>query len=296
MDILSLFSILVMVGTVAYAVRKKADWTPTLILGNLVIFFLTILSLEQQGPFSFYSVVVDLGFRPIYLTTGENIYTILTQMFTHSSITHILFNMLFLYLIGTPLESRIGGKRFAAVYFAAGIIGVLAESLAQWGSVVLIVGASGAISGAMGAMLILYPRDEIAFFLGPIFLPRIPVWIGVGSWFGLQVLLAFWDSGPVAYTAHLGGFLAGVALAYIGGMDTKKEGVRTVEVSELSSLATTPELKNILDRIDNETEEEVRRAWLEYFAERAICPACGTNMRVEGNKIKCECGYEAKIE
>lgn len=204
--------------------------------------------------------------------------------------------MLFLYLIGTPLESRIGGKRFAAVYFTAGIVGVLAESLAQWGSGVLIVGASGAISGAMGAMLILYPRDEIAFFLGPIFLPRIPVWIGVGSWFGLQVFLAFWDGGAVAYTAHLGGFLAGIALAYIGGMDTEKKEVRRVDVDELSSLVTTPELKQILDKVEGETEEGVRRAWLEHFAERAVCPSCGSHMMLEGNKIKCECGYSAKVK
>jgi len=295
-DILSLIAIVIILATLVFGLWKRADLTPVLIMGNMLVFLLTILSLEQIGSYHYYRVLPDLGFRPVYLQTGENLYTLLTQMFAHAGIVHILSNMLFLYLVGTPLESRIGKRNFAAVYFSAGIVGVLAESLAQWGSEVLILGASGAISGAMGALLILYPRDEIPFFLGPIFLPRIPVWIAIGSWFGLQVILAFTDPGQVAYMAHLGGFLAGALVAYLRRMDARKEKVYVYDINSLEQLATTPELMEALDRIRGETNQDIQRAWLEYFAARATCPRCRSRMRLSGNKIRCECGFEAGVE
>ncbi|NYT12876.1 MAG: rhomboid family intramembrane serine protease, partial [Methanomassiliicoccales archaeon] len=168
MDIFSILAIAVIVGSLIFGFWKKVDLVPVLIMANLLVFMLTIIS-PWSGA---YQVQFDLGFRPVYLQTGENIYTIFTQMFVHGDIWHILFNMLFLYLIGVQLEDRIGKIRFATVYFIAGIVGVVAESLLNWGSFVLIIGASGAISGAMGAMLLLYPREKIPFFLGPIFLPN----------------------------------------------------------------------------------------------------------------------------
>ena len=162
----------------------------------------------------------------MYLMSGSNIYTVFTQMFVHdrTDFLDILFNMLFLYLIGSPLESRIGKWRLAIIYVVAGIIGVLVEAIVISGSPgAYIIGASGAISGLMGAMLILYPRDEIPMFIGPIFLPRVPVWISVGSWFGLEAILALGDpNGPIAYSAHVGGFVVGIALALVLASNIKQ--------------------------------------------------------------------------
>lgn len=294
MDPISLIAILAIVVTLAVGAYKRFDLVPVLVIGNLVIYFLEIF---------FVGVQTDLSFRPMYLTSGDNIYTVFTQMFVHdrTNFLHVLFNMLFLYLIGSPLESRIGKWRLAVIYFAAGIIGVLIEAIVITGSPgAYILGASGAISGVMGAMLILYPRDEIPMFLGPIFLPRVPVWISVGSWFGLQVLLVFGDPvGPVAYAAHVSGFVAGMALGWVLASNIKEKAkieAKPMDFSQLEPLATTPELRNALETIKNETQRDVRKAWLEYFAEHAKCPKCGGKMKYKGSKIKCTaCEFEIEL-
>jgi membrane associated rhomboid family serine protease len=292
LDPFSVLSIIIIAGSIVFSFWRRVDMVPVLIMANLLIFMLTILS-----PWSgLYQVQIELGFRPIYLQTGDNLYTIFTQMFVHGDIAHIIFNMLFLYLIGMQLEDRIGKIRFAIVYFLAGIIGVIAQSLIMWGSYTLIIGASGAISGAMGAMLLLYPRDKIPFFLGPIFLPNIPVWAGVGSWFAIQVFYFSFDaSGAVAYMAHIAGFMTGVVIGLI--IMYVKEEERGVEytVDDLDSLATTPDLKDALERIRGEENDDVRRAWLEYFVERSKCPRCGSKLRLEGNKLRCQCGFQMEV-
>ena len=290
MDVLSVAAILVIVITIALSFMKRFGMTQMLIIGNLVIFFITILSPNQV-------VLTDLGFRPIYLQSGDNYYTIITSMFIHSGAAHILFNMLFLFLIGLQLEDRVGKVKFAAVYFSAGLIGVLVESMVRWGSPGLIVGASAAISGTMGAMLLLYPRDRIPMFVLVIFLPSVPVWAAVGSWFGLQVFFAASDPfGATAYMAHIGGFFAGMVAAHwlpaLKG--TKVEKVTAFDVSGLEALATTPELKDALEKVRNETQPDVKRAWLEYFAAHAKCPNCQGGLELKGNKLKCTCDFEVR--
>lgn len=292
MDLFSVISIAVIVGSIIFGFWRKVDLVPVLIMANLLVFMFTILS-PWNG---LYQVQLDLGFRPIYLQTGDDLYTIFTQMFVHADVAHIIFNMLFLYLIGVQLEERIGKNRFAVIYFAAGIIGVVAQSILNWGSYTIIIGASGAISGTMGAMLLLYPRDKIPFFLGPIFLPNIPVWAGVGSWFAIQVLYFSFDaSGPVAYMAHIAGFMTGVVFGLLI-MFIKENGKEVQHTTDdLDSLATTPELIGALEKVRGEENEDIRKAWLEYFVERSRCPRCGSKPRLEGNKIKCKCGFQAGI-
>jgi len=258
LDLFSAISIAVIVGSIIFGFWRKVDLVPVLIMANLLVFMLTMLS-PWNG---LYQVQLDLGFRPIYLQTGDDFYTIFTQMFVHADVAHIIFNMLFLYLIGVQLEERIGKNRFAIIYFAAGVIGVVAQSILNWGSYTIIIGASGAISGAMGAMLLLYPRDKIPFFLGPIFLPNIPVWAGVGSWFAIQVFYFSFDaSGPVAYMAHIAGFMTGVVFGLLI-MFIKENGKEVQHTTDdLDSLATTPELKDALEKVRGEENEDIRRAW-----------------------------------
>ena len=292
MDILSVAAILIMIIAIALSFLKRFGMTQMLIIGNLVIFFVTILSPNNI-------VQSDLGFRPIYLQSGDNIFTLFTSMFIHSGAAHIFFNMLFLFLIGLQLEDRVGKVKFAAVYFSAGLIGVMAEALVRWGSPGLIIGASAAISGTMGAMLLLYPRDRIPMFVLVIFLPSVPVWAAVGSWFGLQVFFAAADPfGPTAYTAHIAGFLAGMVAAHWvpSMMRTRNEKVTVSDVSGLEALATTPELRDALEKIKSETQADVKLAWLEYFAAHAKCPNCQGGLELKGNKLKCTCDFEVRTK
>ena len=165
MDAFSIAAIAVMVATLALGMLKRFSLTLMLLIGNLVVFMIEVL-----GPSS--TIMSELGFRPIYLQTFEGLYTIFTSMFVHLGIYHIFANMLFLYLFGLPLEERIGKYKVLVIYLAAGIIGLMLQAAVMWGSYALVIGASGAISGLVGALFILYPRDKLTLPLFFIILPR----------------------------------------------------------------------------------------------------------------------------
>jgi hypothetical protein len=173
------------------------------------------------------------------------------------------------------------------------------EALVRWGSYVPIVGASGAIAGAVGAMLILYPRDRIPFFVGPIFVPNVQAWIAGVSFFAFQLFMDLIDyGGNVAYTAHLGGFIFGIAAALVIPTPQKKKATSKIgTVDGLEPLATTPELKTALEKASHETEPAVKKAWLEHFAAHAKCPKCGGRMELSGARMKCtSCDFEVILK
>ena len=146
--------------------------------------------------------------------------TPLTSMFIHSGYLHIAGNMLFLFVFGGNIEARFGRGKYLASYLACGLAGgaaMIATSLAAGPPNIYIpaVGASGAISGVMGAYLVLYPRNPIISIIGYFIVPVRAFWF-IGAWFVLQVLyqLGGVDTG-VAYAAHIGGFALGLVLAAI---------------------------------------------------------------------------------
>lgn len=158
----------------------------------------------------------------------EVLISIITSMFLHAGWLHILGNMLFLWVFGDNIEDRLGHARYLLFYLLAGVAAAFLQSAADPGSVVPVVGASGAVAGILGAYLVYYPRATISVvipFFVLIFIPLpVPAVVMIGVWF-LQNLLAGLatisdaatpDSG-VAFFAHIGGFLFGVAVAAIFG-------------------------------------------------------------------------------
>ena len=151
------------------------------------------------------------------LTNGA----LFTSMFMHGSWFHLISNLWFLWIFGNNIEDSMGHLRFLAFYLVAGVLAALAHVVATPASPVPMVGASGAISGVMGAYLLLYPRVRIqTFFFFIIFFRVIPIpaWIVLVWWFVLQVLSgvsAPVDAAGVAFWAHIGGFLTGVLLVKI---------------------------------------------------------------------------------
>jgi membrane associated rhomboid family serine protease len=278
-----------MVATLALGMLKRFSLTLMLLIGNLVVFMIEVL-----GPSS--TIINELGFRPIYLQTFENLYTIFTSMFVHLGIYHIFANMLFLFLFGYPLEERIGKYKVLIIYLAAGVIGLMLQAAVTWGSYALVIGASGAISGLVGALFILYPRDKLTLPLFFIILPNVPVWAAALAFFASQLpyVLGAGASG-VAYAAHLGGFLSGMALGLLLGRVQAAPRAVKFKDEGLEPLANTPELKNALEKIKGEKHEDIRKAWLEYFAGRAVCPKCGSHFLLKGEKLVSECGYEVKL-
>ncbi len=144
----------------------------------------------------------------------------LSSMFLHAGWAHVLWNMLYLWVFGSGLESRIGHSRFVGLYFAAGIVASQAQVWLSPFSRVPIVGASGAIAGVLGAYFVVSPRATIRVVLPIWIIPfffNVPAILFLGFWFLQQALsgtISFVAaaSGGVAWWAHVGGFLAGALL------------------------------------------------------------------------------------
>lgn len=141
-----------------------------------------------------------------------------TALFVHGSWLHLLGNMLFLHVFGALTEERMGHAAFLLFYLATGAFALLAYALANAGSGQTLVGASGAISGVLGAFLYLFPRARVtSLFPFLFFLPlRFPAWAVLLFWFALQGVAARGaGAGPgVAYLAHLAGFATGFLYAW----------------------------------------------------------------------------------
>lgn len=171
--------------------------------------------------------------------------TILTSMFLHGGWMHLLGNMWFLWVFGNNIEDSMGHLRFIAFYLLCGAVAAVAHVLSAPGSAVPTVGASGAISGVMGAYLVLYPRVRIhTLFFFFIFIKVIPLpaWIMLGYWFVLQLLLgasAPAAGGGVAFWAHVGGFVAGLLLVKLF------EQERLVEAKRAKKRLTRDELRRV---------------------------------------------------
>jgi len=142
----------------------------------------------------------------------KNVYlAVFTSLFLHGSVLHLAFNMLFLWIFGNNLEDRWGRVRYLLFYLAAGMVATLAFVLTSPRSVVPLIGASGAIAGVMGAYLVLFPRSRVLGLVGFIPVP-LPAWAFLGFWFASQFL---GGSDGVAYAAHVGGFLFGMAVGAV---------------------------------------------------------------------------------
>lgn len=154
------------------------------------------------------------GPDPIYLT-------LLTSMFMHGGIAHLLGNMLFLWIFGDNVEHRVGHAVYLGFYLVAGLVASLAQILSNPDSVIPTLGASGAISGVLGAYLVLFPRNRvtvIAFRFVPFHVPAI---VAIGMWAVFQFINGFGslavteETGGVAYLAHIGGFVAGLVFGVV---------------------------------------------------------------------------------
>ena len=181
---------------------------------------------------TYYSSICNLGVIPAELTGSFNMNTqegpcptggigwpaLLTSMFSHGSWMHLIGNMWFLWIFGNNIEDAMGHMRFMAFFILTGLIADGAHIFLSPDSSIPTVGASGAISGIMGAYFILYPKARIETFVFYHVMP-IPAWAFLGIWMGMQFLglgaPETGDGGGIAYAAHLGGLFAGLGLVFL---------------------------------------------------------------------------------
>jgi membrane associated rhomboid family serine protease len=190
--------------------------TIALIAANTIVFLV-----QAAAPHGLEMAALRFGAVPFAITHFRDaaalasvppLLTLLTSMFVHGSVLHLLGNMLYLWIFGNNIEDRLGHVRFILFYLACGIVAALTHIAFQPASRMPMIGASGAIAGVLGAYLLLYPRARVKTFIFLIFyidVVSIPAGIVLGLWFVLQ-LLNVGLGGGVAWFAHIGGFLAGL--------------------------------------------------------------------------------------
>lgn len=194
-------------------------WTILLVCG-LVYTWQAVLPPGAERDF-----IYGYGLVPQRLTTQptvESLVTVLTSMFMHGGFMHVLGNLWFLHIFGDNVEDNMGPARFAVFYLLCGAAAAIAQIAVNPGSLVPMVGASGAIAGVLAAYLVLYPGARVVTLI-PIFIfihwTELPAWVFIALWFGLQFFSGLGAlsnaGGGVAYWAHIGGFVAGLALVML---------------------------------------------------------------------------------
>jgi membrane associated rhomboid family serine protease len=185
-----------------------------LIACNIAIFIYQ-LSLPEPALERF---VHAYGAIPANITQGMNLPSLFTAMFLHGGFAHLIGNMLYLWIFGDNVEGLMGHGRYVGFYLLCGIAATISHIVIEPSSALPMIGASGAISGVLGAYLVKFPRARV-LILVPIFIClttfRIPALFVLGFWFLTQLTsgLGFFQtgmSGGVAWFAHIGGFVAGL--------------------------------------------------------------------------------------
>lgn len=196
-----------------------------LILTNVIVFLVMLLSdlgvVENRFAAS---LGENFAMYPYYIIRGERLYTLLTSMFLHAGLFHLFGNMLFLYIFGDNVEGVFGHVGYLIFYLFCGLAASFTYilTLPYFDPLESVVGASGAISGVLGAYLILYPKAKVLTLVTYVILP-LPAIVFLGFWFVMQWFYAFFEvGGNVAWWAHIGGFIAGMFLALIFGLGRKK--------------------------------------------------------------------------
>ncbi|MGH9712243.1 MAG: rhomboid family intramembrane serine protease [Candidatus Acidiferrales bacterium] len=211
--------------------RRSVPWMTLIIIGaNVAVFFHQI----SLGPHAADALIKTYGLVPAKIqmalagssrvTLADALTPLFTCMFLHGGWLHILGNMWFLWVFGGNVEDRLGPIIYLLFYLVCGIASGVAQTAFSWGSPIPSVGASGAISGILGAYIVYFPYARILTLI-PLFIffftARIPALVFIGLWFVVQFLSGLGSlgasggafTGGVAWWAHVGGFLVGVFLA-----------------------------------------------------------------------------------
>lgn len=204
---------------------KQTPYINYLLIISCVLVFFWQLSLGRFGQTAVYSlgmipaVLFDFKQLPAGLETIPAWATLFSSMFLHGGWMHLIGNMLYLWIFGNNVEDAMGHGRFIIFYLLCGLAAALAQAIPDPQSVVPMIGASGAISGVLGAYILLFPHARVLVVI-PIglypFTTRLKAGWVLGFWFLLQIINSLMtsseQSGGVAWGAHIGGFVAGMVL------------------------------------------------------------------------------------
>ena len=212
--------------------RRRPVVTIGLIAVCIAVFGYELLVQASDGDAGLSRLFLRFGLIPVVITGqlggadvgSSGLISVFSSMFLHGDPLHIGFNMLYLWIFGNNIEDRFGHLGFLAFYLAGGVVAAAAQVLVDPVSTVPVIGASGAIAAVLGAYLVLFPGARVLslIYFGLFFqLIHVPAIVLLGFWFAVQVfdsvvsLGSAGTSGGVALFAHVGGFLAGVAVGLV---------------------------------------------------------------------------------
>lgn len=193
--------------------KRRPYVTYALIAINVIVFFWSLTNFEN--------IIETYGFKPAF----ASLLTIFTSMFLHGGFGHILGNMWYLFIFGDNVEDSLGRIRYILFYLASGIAATALHFLTNIGSGIPAIGASGAISGVLGAYLVMFPkvRVHVALYY---YHGTVPASVMIGFWFALQLVFGaaslLGQGSGIAFWAHVGGFLFGAAVAWVAGQSKRK--------------------------------------------------------------------------
>jgi membrane associated rhomboid family serine protease len=199
-----------------------------LLLANITIFAVYWLSSQSLFLDARFAPEIERNFVmvPYEIIHGQRLFTLFTSMFMHANWIHLIGNMLYLYIFGDNIEDVFGHVGYLVFYVFCGLAAASAHIVSIMSPADLlsgVVGASGAISGVLGAYIVLYPKARILTLITYVIVP-IPAVLLLGFWFVMQWLSVTFDvSGGIAYWAHIGGFITGIILALVLGLKLKRK-------------------------------------------------------------------------
>jgi membrane associated rhomboid family serine protease len=302
----SLLALAVMLASVGLAWSRRFIATGSLIIGNVVVFLISALApVVAFGDGAASVVEVELGLSPANLAQDPALgaLQLFTSMFLHASIGHIFGNMLVLLAFALPFEERIGARRFTLVYLASGVAAALTQ-VALVPNTPLLVGASGAVFGIIGAFAVSYPNLIVPLPLPLLFIMlfvRMRVWIGALVFGAIEFVIVQVSApgDPVAHFAHLGGLAAGMllALALVRGKTPATRRPVAVDLGALTPFARDAGTAQALTQMrSNHDEPQIFQAWLDRFFRTATCPQCGHKvMPRHHGEIVCTQGHRFDV-
>ena len=215
-----------------------------LIFANVLMFLVQSgLPAELAKQFIAHNALIpgryfDPDFAPAHGLVRHNYWPLITNQFMHAGWLHLIVNMWTLWVIGRPLEQRIGPFRFILFYLVCGLIADAAHIASDPYSIIPALGASGAIAGILGGYAMLFPRSKVHLITPVLIFPvtyRLPAVVFAAIWFGIQVLQGVGDlflpagRAGIAWWAHIGGFIAGLILVRVVG--AAKQRVREIDIA-----------------------------------------------------------------
>jgi membrane associated rhomboid family serine protease len=320
LSLVSWLAIALIAAALALAWSRRFLASAALAIANVLVFALSVFGPLRQGILG----ATDLASQaPIDAVHGElALYTpnlvalaplgflqVVTNMFVHQNLLHILGNMVMLIAFGIPFEERIGHRRFLAIYLASGLAGSITEVALNVHGSTLLMGASGAIFGIMGAFAARYPNQVVGVPV-PLFLffIRIPMRVVMGTllYIAYQVFYILYltvvpgdaSLSHTAYGAHFSGLAVGILLGLtLLPKGRPAGGPVPVDLEAFSPFAQDKATQNVLSQMRaNNDEPAVFQAWLDRFFRTATCPTCSHRVVPHhGGEIVCTQGHKFDV-